>query len=148
LLIAGDTAGLSLTSTLAPGRTVGGAVLVLAGAHDLVALALAADNRVDEQFGRLQVTGSLALNSPLGHGDQFYATFAGYPGDDLFSDDARRRYAAIGASVPLGDDGVLVGVSADYSTTRPRGNVAAQKLSGEYSRFGVWASYPIIRSRT
>lgn len=147
VLLAGDTAGLSLSSALAPGHELGGTVLVLSGEHELISGAFAADNRVDEQLGREQITTSVAFNSPFGRGDQFYATFAGYPDSDMFSDDARRRYLALGASVPLGDDGLVMGVSADYSSTRPKGNVAAQKLSGEYSRIGVWASYPIIRSR-
>lgn len=147
LLLAGDTAGLALSSTLTPGRQTGATVLVLSGEYDPVSAVVAADNRVSEQLGRAQVTASVAFNSPFGHGESLYATYAGYPDGDVLSDDSRRRYLALGASMPVGVEGVMLGLSADYSTTRPGEDVAAQLLEGEYSRVGVWASYPLVRSR-
>lgn len=147
LLIAGDTAGLQLEATLTPGAQTGGAVLVLTGAHKLVAAVLAADSRVAKDLGGYQVTASAALNSALGAGEQLYATIAGYPNADLFTEESRRRYFSLGGTVPVGADGWMIGMSADYSSTRPEGASAPLQLKSQYARLGVAASYPFIRTR-
>jgi len=148
LLIAGDSAGLALSSTLTPGRQTGATVLVLTGDYDSKSAVLAADNRVSSQLGRSQITASVAFNSALGHGERIYVTFAAHPDGGMFSEDSRRRYFALGASLPVGDDGWTVGLTADYSTTHPGDDVAPQMLESSYSRIGASASYPILRSRT
>lgn len=148
LLLAGDTAGLVLTSTLSPGNETGATVLVLSGEHQKFAGVVAADTRVSEQLGGYQVTVSGVANSVFGAGERMYVTFAGYPDGDVFSDDARRRYVSAGIDLPVGDNGLVLGASADYSTTRPGGDVANQLLKSEYSRIGVSASYPLVRSRS
>ena len=148
LLLAGDTAGLVLSSTLSPGGETGATVLVLTGEHQRFAAVIGADNRVSDQLGGAQVTVSGVLNSAFGAGERIYATFAGYPDGDVFSDDARRRYLAVGVDVPVGDDGLMFGLSADYSTTRPGEEVAPQRLKSEYSRIGASMSYPLLRSRS
>lgn len=148
LLLAGDTAGLSLTSTLAPGSDVGATVLVLSGAYDGANGVVAFDNRVSDQLGDYQGTVSASLNSPFGWGERFVATLAGLPESDVFSEDAVRRYVAFGFDLPLGDNGLSLNIDADYSSTRPEGSVAAQKLHSEYARVGAGLSYPFIRTRS
>jgi hemolysin activation/secretion protein len=148
LLLAGDTAGLVLRTTLTAGGDLGGAVLVLHGAHDPFVGVLAADNLVSDPYGGAQIAASVALNSPFGGGEQLYATVAGYPEGDFFNDDARRRYFALGYSMPIGADGLTANVSLDYSSTRPGGDVEALRLESEYQRIGFGLSYPIVRSRT
>lgn len=147
LLLAGDTAGLTLRTTMTPGGALGATVLVLSGEHRSVFGTLSADNRVADEYGRAQVAASVAFNSPFGAGEQVYGTIAGYPGDNMLEHDARRRYFAAGASVPLGNDGLSAHLALDYSSTRPQGDVAALKLASEYAREGVGLSYPIVRSR-
>ena len=147
VLLAGDTAGLALSSTLTPGGRTGATVLVLSGAHDAISGIIVADNRVSDQLGGSQATVSVAFNSPFGGGERFYATYAGHPEHQMFNEDARRRYLALGASIPIGDNGLTIGVSGDYSSNRPGGDVLAQQLRSEYSRVGVSMSYPLVRSR-
>jgi hemolysin activation/secretion protein len=148
LLLAGDIAGLALGSTITPGATVGGAVLVLTGTYDPVSAAFSVDNRVDESLGRSQMTGSLAANSPFGGGGRAVVTVAGYPGWDMFSNSSRRRYLSLRGETPVGTEGLTPGLRADYSSTRPGGAVAAQELFSEYSRIGATLSYPLVRSRS
>ncbi|MGE3931093.1 MAG: ShlB/FhaC/HecB family hemolysin secretion/activation protein [Hyphomonadaceae bacterium] len=147
LLLAGDTAGVVLSSALSPGGQTGATVLVVTGEHDPFYGVAALDTRVSDQLGGYQGTVSGVLNSPFGGGERLYATFAGYPSGDVFSDDARRRFLSVGVDTPLGSNGLMLGLSADYSTTRPGGDLAAQRLSSEYSRVGVSMSYPVVRSR-
>lgn len=146
LLIAGDTVGLRLRTILTPGATTGAAVLVLMGEHEETDLAFSADNRVPEDLGGYQVTASVAFNSAFGAGEQIYATYAGYPDEDWFQEESRRRYAVVGGSLPIGDDGASLSVALEYSSTRPRGDVAPLQLGSEYFRGGVTFSYPTIRS--
>ena len=148
LLLAGDTAGLVLRSTITPGTTVGGTVLVLTGKHDALSTALSVDNRVDESLGRSQLTASLSANSPFGGGGRAVATVAGHPGLDMLSESSLRRYLSLRAETPIGKEGLMTGLRADYSSTRPGGAVAAQELFSEYSRVGATLSYPLVRSRS
>lgn len=147
LLLAGDTAGLSLRTTLTAGSELGGAVLVLHGAHDPIAGVLAMDNRVSEPYGGFQIAASVALNSPWGGGEQVYLTVAGFPDSHVFDTEARRRYFALGFTSPIGDDGLSWNVALDYSSTRPGGDVKALRLESEYQRFGIGLSYPFVRTR-
>lgn len=146
LLIAGDTVGLRLRTILTPGSTTGAAVLVLMGEHEETDFAVSVDNRVPEDLGGYQVTGSVAFNSVFGAGEQVYATYAGYPDEDWFSDEARRRYAVVGGTLPLGDNGLTVSVALEYSSTRPTGDLAALELGSEYFRGGVNLAFPTVRS--
>ncbi|HRP09680.1 MAG TPA: ShlB/FhaC/HecB family hemolysin secretion/activation protein [Terricaulis sp.] len=148
LLLAGDTAGLALRSTLTAGSELGGAALVLHGDHDPIAGVLAADNRVSAPYGGFQIAASVALNSPWGGGEQILLTMAGFPDEHFFVDeDARRRYFALGYTTPIGADGAALNAAYDYSSTRPGGNVKALRLESEYQRFGVGFSYPLVRTR-
>lgn len=148
LLIAGDTAGLALRTTLTAGTAVGGAALVLTGAHDPIAGVLAVDDRVSEAYGGFQIAASVALNSPWGGGEQAFLTLAGYPDDEFFNSEARRRYVAFGLSTPIGADGLSASVAFDHSVTHPGGKVKALRLESEYQRIGVGVSYPVVRART
>lgn len=148
LLLAGDTAGLALRTTLTAGSELGGAVLVMHGAHDPIAGVLALDNRVSEPYGGFQVAASVALNSPWGGGEQIVLTLAGFPDEHMFDTESRRRYFALGYSTPIGSDGLSANVSLDYSSTRPAGDVEPLRLESEYTRFGVGLTYPLVRTRT
>lgn len=147
LLLAGDTAGLALRSALRPGARTGETVLVLTGEHQSTEFVLSFDNRVTEDLGREQVTASVALNSPSGLGERFFATYAARPEPDAFESDAQRRFMIFGVSLPVGTDGGSVGALVEYSSTRPRGPSAPLQLDGEYARASLSASYPILRSR-
>lgn len=146
LLIAGDTAGLELRTILTPGTRTGAAVLVLTGEHSEVDLALSADNRVPDELGGYQATASIALNSVLGGGEQIYLTYAGHPDSNIFSEESRRRYLVFGMTAPFGDDGLTGSLAAEYSSTRPEGDLAPLMLGSEYYRVGASFSWPAVQS--
>jgi hemolysin activation/secretion protein len=148
LLLAGDTAGLALRTTLTAGSELGGAQFVLHGAHDPIAGVLAADNRVSAPYGGFQIAASVALNSPWGGGEQIFLTVAGFPGGSFFEADSRRRYFALGYTTPIGANGLMANLALDYSSTRPGEDVEALRLESEYERFGVGLAYPIARARS
>jgi hemolysin activation/secretion protein len=54
LLLAGDTPGLELRSTFAPGEQIGGSVLILTGVHRPVSASAYIDNAMPVTFGTLQ----------------------------------------------------------------------------------------------
>src|SRR5262249_25329726 len=79
LLLAGDTPGLELRSTFAPGEEIGGSVLILTGLHRPVSVSGYIDNAMPVTFGTLQNVGLLALNSVLGAGEQITVSPPGIP---------------------------------------------------------------------
>ncbi len=81
LLLAGDTPGLTLTSTLARGREQGGARLLLSGRHRIASGSVSLENGFAPSLGRFGVTAQASLNSALGWGEQIYGFAVG--GHDL-----------------------------------------------------------------
>lgn len=147
LLLAGDTAGVSLSSALSSGSRAGGTILVVSGDYDAVDGVLSFDNSISEELGRYQVTASAALNSAFGVGDRLILTLAG-PGDDtLFDSERTREYVGLSAEVPIGIDGLTLSLGGVYAKSQPAGAVAAQRLESEFSRASVSLSYPLVRTR-
>lgn len=148
LLIAGDTPGLRLKSTLARGVRDGGTTLVLEGTHRLLTGSIGIDNRLDATLGRWQLNGNLALNSPFGFGEQFYGAIGS--GTDLgqaFGDDARLRLYGGGAVIPLGVDGWTLNPEYTRSQTQPRPLLGAPATRGTFERLALRSSYQLIRNR-
>jgi hemolysin activation/secretion protein len=119
LLIAGDVPGLRLKSTLARGKTLGGTLLVLEGTHRLVTATATIDNRLPSSLGTWSYGTSVALNSALGFGEQFYAS-----------------------AQSSGDPARM------FDSTSPLPVVGGLANIGEFERFALRTSYPVIRTRT
>ena len=147
LLLAGETAGLVLQSALSPGSRTGATVLVLAGEHRPIQMALAIDNSLSNEIGREQVTGSLALNSLLGLGERIMLTAAISPDDISWSNNTLRRFASLYAEVPVGRNGLSLGTEVAYSASAPQGASAPLRLQSEFTRAGIFVSMASIRSR-
>jgi len=148
LLIAGDTPGVQLRSTLAAGERDGGTVLVLDGGFRAVTGAAVADNRLSDSLGRWQYGGTLALNSLSGQGDQLYATFrTGSPIGESFTALPRLRIAGVGLAVPVGLDGaVLTGEFTDAQTHAVPAPGTAD-VTGQLRRVAARGTYPLIRTQ-
>jgi hemolysin activation/secretion protein len=147
VLLAGETAGLELRSGLRAGAATGATILVLTGPYTATQFAVSVDNRVGESSGRAQVTASAAANSWLGLGENIAMTWAFSPQDPSWGDDTLRKFIRLQGTLPVGDFGLQLGSSATYSAGRPQGRSSALALRSEYSRLGVFASYPTIRTR-
>jgi hemolysin activation/secretion protein len=149
LLIAGDVPGLRLKSTLARGTNVGGALLVLEGAHRLVSATATIDNHLPASLGTWSYGANVALNSPLGFGEQFYAS--AQAGSDLmrvFDSTSPLRVLGAGAVLPLGLDGWILNPEYTNSRSHPEPTNGGLVNIGQFERFALRTSYPLIRTRT
>jgi len=148
LLLAGDTPGAVLRSTITPGTQPGGVRLIVQGEHRPVTAELGFDNWFPKSFGRTAITASASLNSVLGYGEQFYLNLAGPPGEGWLGGDSARRLGALGVLVPLGDNGLTLNIEGTLSTTKPRLPPGSLETESDYARFSFRLIYPLIRSRT
>ncbi len=148
LLIAASVPGLKLKSTLARGKTSGGALLVLEGTHQLVTGSVTVDNRLPANLGTWSYGGNLALNSALGTGEQFYVS-AQSAGDvtKTFSPETPMRVLGAGAIVPLGTGGFTLNPEYTYSRSNPRPGDAGLVSKGYFERIAARAAYAPIRTR-
>jgi hemolysin activation/secretion protein len=148
LLTAGDVPGLRLKSTLARGATVGGALLVLEGTHQLVSTTASIDNRLPASLGTWSYGANVALNSPFGLGEQFYAS-AQSGGDlkQIFDPTSPLRVLGAGAVLPLGLDGWILNLEYTNSRSQPEPVIGGLASVGQFQRFAVRTSYPLIRTR-
>jgi len=148
LLIAGDTPGLRLRSTLARGQREGGAKLILEGIYRLVTGSIGADNRLPTSLGTWSYNASIALNSAFGFGEQFYASLiAPSPLTDTFDDGARIRVVGAGAVIPIGVDGWIVNPEYTLSRTHAAPLPGTPDSVAWFERWAVRTSYPLIRER-
>jgi hemolysin activation/secretion protein len=149
LLIAGDVPGLRLKSTLARGKTIGGTLLVLEGTHRLVTATASIDNRLPSSLGTWSYGTSVALNSALGFGEQFYVS-AQSSGDParIFDSSSPFRGLGAGAVLPLGTDGWILNPEYTNSRSQPLHVIGGLANIGQFERFALRASYPVIRTRT
>jgi hemolysin activation/secretion protein len=149
LLTAGDVPGLRLKSTLARGKTLGGALLVLEGTHRLVTATANIDNRLPSSLGTWSYGTSVALNSAFGFGEQFYAS-AQSSGDParIFDSTSPFRVLGAGAVLPLGTDGWILNPEYTNSRSQPLPVSGGLLNTGQFERFALRTSYPLIRTRT
>jgi hemolysin activation/secretion protein len=149
LLTAGDVPGLRLKSTLARGKTLSGALLVLEGTHRLVTATASIDNRLPSSLGTWSYGTSVALNSAFGFGEQFYASAqsSGDPARFLDSNSPLRVLGA-GAVMPLGTDGWILNPEYTNSRSQPLPVPGGLANIGQFQRFALRTSYPVIRTRT
>lgn len=140
LLLIEDLPGTGVTGSLAPGARDSETDLVL----KLTAKALfngdvALDNAGSRSTGSTRFTAALAVNSPLGHGEQATANI-------MYSEGS--EYLRLGATVPVGANGLRVGASGSvlrYRLVSPE--FAALDALGTSNTVGIEATYPLIRSR-
>jgi hemolysin activation/secretion protein len=146
LVLAGDTPGLELRSTLAAGKEVGGSILILTGLHRPVTVSAYSDNAMPVTFGTTQAVGLLGLNSVFGAGEQIFVSATGYPKSDFATMFPTRRFLQANALVPLGIDSWRVLFTAtDGRTTPSVPPVAATQ--GIFRQSSVVLAYDAIRTR-
>ncbi|WP_183504278.1 ShlB/FhaC/HecB family hemolysin secretion/activation protein [Methylobacterium brachythecii] len=154
LLLAGDTPGVSLRSTLVPSTSQGGATLVIDGTYRAVTGFVGGDNTVGKALGGYSIGTGLDINTAFGLGETLYVRALGYPGrnDALgtgspFGDDPRLRTLSGGLVMPLGTDGMTFNVEYTDSRTAPKVSNVIQTTS-DYERLSFRLRYPWLRSRT
>jgi len=148
LLIAGDAPGLRLKSTLARGATPGGALLVLEGTDQPVTGAVTIDNHLPTALGTWSYGADLAVNSPFGFGEQFYAS--ALTSADISTPNMNSPLWVVGggAVIPLGLDGWTLNPEYTNSRSQPTPGTSALANTGRFQRVALRTSYPLIRTRS
>lgn len=140
LLLIEDLPGVAVSGVLAPGAQPGETDLALKlTSTPLFSGDVGVDNAGGRSTGEARYTASLVLNSPLGLGEQASAQVMHSQGID---------YLRLGANVPVGAQGLRVGVNGSvlrYRLTAPE--FAALNAHGDSDTLGLEASYPLIRAR-
>ncbi|MEW6645206.1 MAG: ShlB/FhaC/HecB family hemolysin secretion/activation protein [Pseudomonadota bacterium] len=147
LLLAGDTPGVILRSTLAPGDGQGATVLVIDARYQPVSGTVSFDNSLSKALGQTVWGVGLDFNSVAGLGELVYLRASGYPeGDKFFGSYPRNRTLAAGAVVPLWIDGLSFNPEYTQSRTtpRPQANVATTDV---FERMSLRVRYSWLRSR-
>lgn len=140
LLLLDDLPGIAATGTLSKGASQSETDLILKIADEpLVSGEVGVDNIGSYSTGSERLTASLFINSPLKIGDLVTTNLIHTRGND---------YLRLGYSLPVGNDGWLVGASGSYlSYEVVDGDFSNAGLEGASSTAGLNARYPIIRSR-
>lgn len=145
VLLAGDTPGVRLRSALVRGAAAGATRLVVSGQYRPVSGSIGFDNNLGNAYQYEAFTVQASLNSVLGLGEQVYATLTTGPDvDHVFDSNPRRRIAAVGALVPIGNDGLMLNPEYTRVDTAPRGGAPT---TGVFERAALRLSYPLVRSR-
>jgi hemolysin activation/secretion protein len=148
LLLAADDPAVSLTSTLARGNAPGATRLVLDGTEKLATGSIGFNNQLPPSLSTYEWTSTLAINSALGRGEQFYVSgTTGYDLGKVFDGTTPVGLVGVGAVIPLGDDGLKINPEYTYSVTREAPVPGSPATVGYYQRFDLRALYPLILTR-
>lgn len=150
LLLAGDTPGARLRSTLQAGTAKGASILVIDGKYRPVGGQVTVDNSLSPSLQRWSTGVGVDFNSLLGLGDLFYLRIGGYPNGGetgLFTDDPRNRNYAAGIVVPIGYDGLTLNLEATRTRANPTNEPGTLGFGSEFERYSARLRYPWIRSR-
>lgn len=142
LLLADDLPGVGVAGTLAPGQAEGETTLVLQTSDEpLVYGDVGLDNTGPRATGSTRVTATLNLNSPLGRGDFASLSLMHSRGSD---------YGRLSASMPVGKNGLRLGISASsmrYRVIAGPGAATTAPIQGSSSSIGLDWSRPLLRER-
>lgn len=148
LLLAGDRPDATVSGNLREGRQPRTTdLLVKAGDKPLVSGTAATDNNGARSTGSERLTSVITLGSPMELGELVTANVIHTQGPEHALGDGS-DYGRLAISVPVGLDGLTVGVSGSYlaySLISPQ--FVALHANGTSATLGADSSYPLIRSR-
>jgi hemolysin activation/secretion protein len=151
VLLAGDTPGVVLRSTLSPGKAEGATILVIDGSYQAVSETLTADNTLSKQLGRSEVGVGLDFNSVAGLGELVYLRANGDPdgGDNgFFETYPRNRTLAGGFVVPTWVDGLTFNAEfTDARTTPLETEAGVPPETDTFQRLSLRLRYAWLRGR-
>jgi hemolysin activation/secretion protein len=149
VLLAGDTPGVVLRSTLAPGKAEGATILVIDASYQPVDGTLSFDNTLSKQLGRTTLGGGVDFNSIAGLGELVYLRASGHPGDGangFFDRYPNNRTLAAGFVVPLWVDGLTFNAEVTDARTTPHA-VAGVETTDTFDRLSLRLRYAWLRGR-
>jgi hemolysin activation/secretion protein len=149
ILLAGDTPGVLLRSTLAAGSDPGATVLVLQATHQPVSATLSVDNTLASELGREQAGLFTTLNSVAGHGEQVYLGLTGDPfagSNGLLAHYPRNRVLVAGLILPINTNGLSFNIEATQAITTPLAGPAGGSTD-KFERLSLRLREPWVRGR-
>lgn len=149
VLLAGDTPGVILRTTLAPGKGEGATVLVIDARYQAVSALLTFDNTLSRALGRTTMGAGLDFNSVAGLGELVYLRANGHPagGENGFFDlYPRNRSLAAGFILPLWFDGLTFNAEGTDARTTPE-SVAGVQTTDTFQRLSLRLRYAWLRGR-
>jgi hemolysin activation/secretion protein len=149
VLLAGDTPGVVLRSTLSPGKAEGATILVIDGTYQAVSETLTFDNTLSNQLGRTTLGAGLDFNSIAGLGELVYLRASGHPDDGangFFDTYPRNRTLAGGFILPLWVDGLTFNAEYTDARTTPEA-VAGIQTTDTFERLSLRLRYAWLRGR-
>jgi len=150
ILLAGETPGAAIRTTLARGGEPGGSVLLVQSTFVGRSVSVDADNSLGKALGTYNGGVGVVLNSPWGQGEQLYMRFNGDPvdgGKGIGGKNPINRSLALGAVLPLTRNGLSLSFDALGARTAPRHSDASLGLASDFSRIAVGVHYAVLRTR-
>jgi hemolysin activation/secretion protein len=150
VLLAGDTPGTVLRSTLAPGTAEGATVLVIDATYQPVSAILTFDNSMSLALGRTTMGAGVDFNSIAGFGELLYLRANGHPeggANGVFNRYPTNRGLAAGIVVPLWVDGLTFNVEGTDARTTPRASLGVQ-TTDTFQRLSLRLRYAWLRGRS
>ena len=139
LLLLSDIPGVGgAHGVLQPGTRVGTSDMLVTlepGPRTVASIAL--DNYGNYYTGEYRASGSWQLNNPLGLGDQLNAR--------VLSSGAGLRYIRAGYQMPLGANGLLLGIGLSDTDYQLGQDFAALQAQGSAQTSSAYVSYPFVR---
>lgn len=150
VILAGDTPGVILRSTLAAGKGEGATVLVIDAKYQAVSETLTFDNTLSRALGGTVVGTGLDFNSIAGLGELVYLRASGHPneGDNgFFERYPRNRTLAAGFILPLWIDGLTFNAEYTDARTTPLATAGVQ-TTDTFDRLSLRLRYAWLRGRS
>ncbi len=140
LLLVSDIGGISIHATLGPGKTPGTSKLLVEIKNDReLTSQFSWDHYGNRYTGPDRGSLRLNLNNPTGQGDMAY--IGGYNSGGL--NDYNLGYSRL-----IGNHGATLGVSFSQLHYSLEGDFERLDAGGSFKTEGIYAAYPLIRSRT
>lgn len=141
MLLLNDLPGLQARATLVPGERFGTTSIDIEITEKLFGAFLGYSNSGTEDTGENRVDVGVEINNPLTLGDQLSLR-------SIQSTDNLFRYERIAYSMPIGYDGLKLGVSALNTDYKLGGVFESLDISGRVRSHDVTLSYPFTRTRS
>ena len=149
VLLAGETPGAAIRTTLARGSEPGGSVLIVQSTYAAHSLSADLDNSLGSSLGTYSGGVGVVLNSPWGRGEQLYARLNGDPANGWNGIGGKtpvNRSLDLGAVIPLSRNGLSLSFDALGARTAPHHPGSALGLASDFSRIAVGLHYAFVRT--
>lgn len=136
-----DLRGIRMSFAIKPGTQPGKAILVATPSNDRALTgSVGLDTNGSRYAGTYRGIASMSWESPLGLGDSLSVSY-------LQSETGGLDFTLLGYTLPVGSNGLKLGINASTVNYKLNDDDFPLGLNGDAESIGVFALYPVIRSR-